>query len=177
MKPGLLLFQFYLPRAHHQYFVSNSMDPYLDCSASSATAHFFVADVNLCRFVMAKWEAAAEFARENGTLWPEVMVNNVWQTIAHVDPKLLARALSMCKLNTFSVPGDFHWDRQSVSLAYHMKKGGKEAFFYSPQTQLMLVKGMVAAKLPHLVERTEVCSFLPMSEVKWFSDLGIQVLR
>jgi hypothetical protein len=53
---------------------------------------------------------------------------------------------------------------------YNMERDGRELYYQSPKTAKCVVKALVAARLPHLVEEAEVLDFLPTAEAQ-FDDL------
>jgi len=82
---------------------------------------------------------------------------------------LLQRALSVCRV-TWDV-SETHPEFASVChFHYSIEKDGCEVFNQAPQTAKCLAKGLIAARLPHLVEQAEVPAFLSTAEAQ-FADL------
>jgi hypothetical protein len=127
-------------------------------------ASFTCADIPLTNDIWLHWETAALFAVELGDsegveAWPLIY-----------DVRFLERALSMCHVN---------WDVSEAELAsmcfgsYRLEKDGREVFYNTPKSAQCITKSLIAARLPHLVEKAEVHVLLAMAEVQ-FADLWFE---
>lgn len=56
---------------------------------------------------------------------------------------------------------------------YSIEKDGHQSFYNIPKTAWCFVKALIAARLPHLVEETEVLALLSAAELQ-FADLSFQ---
>jgi hypothetical protein len=129
------------------------------------TAFTFVADISLTNESWDRWEPAMQFAADNGDFHQTTF--SAWPLI--YDARLLKRALSVCRV-TWDV-SETHPEFASVChLHYSIEKDGRGVFQQAPKTAKCLAKGLIAARLPHLVEQAEVPTFLSAAEAQ-FADL------
>ena len=146
----------------------SGFDPFVGVHHSAQTAFTYIADIPLTDDSWAKWGPAALFAANNGNFQFTIFYS--WSLI--YDTRLLQRALSMTRV-TWDVP-ETHPEFASVCFFnYSIEKDGRAAFSQAPKTAQCVAKSLIAARLPHLVEQSEVSAFLPTAEAQ-FADLVSQ---
>jgi hypothetical protein len=134
------------------------------------TAFTFLADIPFANEIWFKWEPAASFAAESGDF--AFTIFHVWPLIYNT--QLLERALSLWHVT---------WDLSEtqpelISMClgkYSMQQDGRRVFYNTPNTAKCYAKGLIATRLPHLVEGAEVAVSLPAAEEQ-FRDLAFQIL-
>jgi hypothetical protein len=136
----------------------------------ASTAFTFLADIPFANEIWSKWEPAAAFAAESGDFMFTIF--HVWPGI--YDIQLLERALSLWHV-TWDV-SDTQPELISMCFGkYSIEKGGRRVFYNTPKTAKCYAKGLIATRLPHLVEGAEVAASLPAAE-EHFDDLMFQIM-
>ena len=145
------------------------MDSFINLNQPASAAFTFLADIPFANEIWSKWEPAASFAAESGDFTYTIF--NVWPLI--YDTQLLERALSLCRVS---------WDvsetqPELISMCfgkYSIERDGRRVFYNTPKTAKCYAKGLIATRLPHLVEGAEVAALLPAAEEQ-FGDLIFQI--
>jgi hypothetical protein len=135
----------------------------------ASAAFAFLADIPFANEIWSKWEPAAAFAAESGDFMYTIF--KVWPLI--YDTQLLERALSLWHVT---------WDvsetqPELISMCvgkYSIEKDSRRVFSNTPKTAQCYAKGLIATRLPHLVEGAEVSALLPAAEEQ-FDDLRFQL--
>jgi hypothetical protein len=145
-------------------------DPFVVFNLAGGVAFTFIADIRLFDEAWLIWESAASFAA-NSNNTRALAVFNVWPLIQ--DARLLQRALSIWRV-AWGAPATLAEMTAMSAGEYSMEKNRHQVFCYQPKTAQCLVSGLIAARLPHLVEKSEVVAFLPTAEAQ-FRDLVFQI--
>jgi hypothetical protein len=95
-------------------------------------------------------------------------VTEVWPLI--YDPRLLERALSMYRV-TWDVPETHAELVSNCTGTWRRIHDGREFFYNTPKTAQCIAKGLIAARLPHLVEQAEVPGLLLTAEARFRDNL------
>jgi hypothetical protein len=156
----------YESKFHALWIARSGHDVFVGLNPSSHAAFTFVADMQLTNDIWKKWEPAALFAANSGNF--QYTIFAVWPIIC--DTRLLQRTLLMSRV-TWAV-AETQPELISACIGkYSIKKDGHEAFYNEPETAQCFAKGLIAARLPHLVEEAELLAFLPAAQAQ-FADLA-----
>ena len=157
----------YDSRFHAKFIAKIYNDPFVGINCPANIARTFVANIHLLNSIWTKWEAAALFAVEHGHIhftWA-----NVWPIID--DARLLERALSMYRVTWDVSETQSEIASMTALFSYYDEKDGREVFSNRPKTAKCFTRALIAACLPHLVQKAEVSAFLPTAEAQfadWF---------
>jgi hypothetical protein len=144
------------------------LDSFVGFNQPASTAFTFLADIPFANEIWSKWEPAASFAAESGDF--AYTFFHVWPLI--YDTQLLERALSLWHV-TWDV-SETQPELISGAGKYSIEKDGRRVFYNTPKTAKCYAKGLIATRLPHLVEGAEVAASLPAAEEQ-FGDLTFQI--
>jgi hypothetical protein len=163
----------------------SGFDSFIGVNTSSTVAGLYVADLPMSNAAWSKWEGrtirifilqltcvylgAALVATKKGNFqyMAYYVLTRIYDTRS---ASLLARALAMCSVT---------WDVSEVQAEalstghWSLEMEERVAFFQAPETTRAVLKAVVAAYLPHSVEKTELVAFLPIAEAQ-FADLNFK---
>jgi hypothetical protein len=151
------------------YVSRGGYDSFENVNSPASTAFTFLADIPFANEIWSKWEPAASFAAESGDF--AFTIFHVWPGI--YDIQLLERALSLWHVTW----GVSETQPELISTCYgkySIEKDGRRVFCNTPKTAKCYAKGLIATRLPHLVEGAEVSALLPAAEEQ-FSDVWFQI--
>lgn len=153
---------------HARLLARSGYDSFVGVNCPLSTAFACVADIPLANEIIKKWEPALEYAAKRKNF--QYTVFFVWPLIH--DSQLLERVLTISGV-AWDVSETHPVAVSTCSGQYSIQKDGLEAFFHNIKTAQCLVKGLIAARLPHLTEGAEVSNFLLPAEAQ-FADLTFQ---
>jgi hypothetical protein len=154
---------------HVRFLARMGWDSFVGLNPAVNMAFTYIADIPLVDEIFRKWEPALAFAAKKGHFRYTVFC--VWPVIH--DSRLLERVLSMSDV-AWDVPENHATLVSTCTGKYSIHKDGRDIFYHNIKTAQCLVKGLIATRLPHLVEGAELSDFLLTAEAQ-FGDLMFQI--